>query len=198
MTKNLLVVVALVAGAAAGLGLALLERERGAQLEAGTVFATPRTLPPTALVDHSGKPLTADRLTGQWDILFFGFTHCPDICPTTLVQLDRLLERLDAGAQAPRVWLVSVDPLRDTPAVLADYIGHYNRGFAALTGTEAAIAGLAAALGVAYSKVVDGDGYTMAHSGALFLVDPAGRYAGLFTTPHDWQLIAADLRKLIL
>lgn len=197
MTRTLLIAIALIAGAATGLTLALVERQRDARLDAATMFATPRTLPLPALVAHDGEPLTGATFAGRWDIAFFGFTNCPDICPTTLAQLGRVLERLDAeDDRGPRVWLVSVDPARDTPARLAAYVRHFDPGFAALSGAESALAEFAAALGVAYDKVFEGESYTIAHSGALFLIDPNGHYAGLFNTPHDWPRIEADLRKL--
>lgn len=195
MTRNVLIAIALVAGGLTGLGVALLERGRAAPFEAATMFTTPRELPALDLVDHRGEPLSATALHGGWDVLFFGFTHCPDVCPTTLAQLDRAVDEIDARRR-PRVWLVSVDPARDTPAVLADYVGHFDPDFGGVTGSDEAIAGLAAALGVAYGREPLGDTYTMSHSGALFLVDPLGRYAGVFNTPLDFAQVTSELDRL--
>lgn len=192
MIRNVLIVLALVAGAATGFAVALLERD---EPTAATMFAEPRTLPAIDLVDQAGREVTAASLQGRWDVLFFGFTHCPDVCPTTLAELARAVRTIDPRRR-PRVWLVSVDPARDTPSVLADYVGHFDPGFAAMTGSEAATATFASALGVAYGKEPHGDSYTMSHSGALLLIDPEGRYAGLFTTPLDFARVTADLERL--
>ena len=131
----------------------------------------------------------------RWDLLFFGFTRCPDICPMTLGRLRGLADRLPPG-QAPRIWLVTVDPEHDTVSVLKKYVSFFDPDFAGITGAEPAIAELAGALGVAYARVPEGDSYTMTHSAALFLIDPDGRYAGLFNTPHQWEHITHDLEVL--
>ncbi len=193
MKRSLLIATILLAGLAAGLTAGLLHREPAPR--AATLFATPRELPPLQLIDQDGAPLTPERFEGRWDVLFFGFTRCPDICPMTLGRLRGLARQLPER-RAPRIWLVTVDPEHDTAAVLRKYVSFFDPDFSAVTGTGQSIDELARALGVAYVKVPDGDSYTMSHSAALFLIDPGGRYAGIFNTPHDWRLIARDLGRL--
>lgn len=198
MNRSILFAAALVAGAAAGLTLALLQGADD-EIVAATIFDTPRELPALDLVNADGAAVSGNIFTGRWDLLFFGFTHCPDICPATLHRLDALLDTIAQSApeRLPRVWLVSVDPSRDTPAVLADYLGFFDARFGALTGTDESVATLAGALGVAYARLPQGEDYTMSHSAALFLIDPRGHYAGLFNTPHDWDRIGSDLETIL-
>ena len=193
MKHKLLIATILLAGLAAGMLASLVHRQPA--LRAATVFDTPRGLPAPELTDQDGVRLTPDRFEDRWDVLFFGFTRCPDICPMTLTRLRGLADKLPPG-QAPRVWLVTVDPEHDTAPVLSKYVSFYDPDFAAITGSGQAIGELAGALGVAYAKIPDGDSYTMSHSAALFLIDPDGHYAGLFNTPHDWGNIMHDLEQL--
>ncbi len=196
--RNILIVTALgLAAFAIGLGMGRLA-DRPAEPVAATVFASPRELPPVDLLDPSGATIDSSAFTGGWDILFFGFTHCPDICPTTLYRLAALQDRLDdlPPGRQPTVWLVSVDPLRDTPPVLEKYLSAFGPGVTGATGSAEAIAGFAEGLGVAYQQLPEGDSYTVSHTSALFLVDPQARLAALFTTPLDWQAIEADYREL--
>ncbi|MBT8138069.1 MAG: SCO family protein [Gammaproteobacteria bacterium] len=164
-----------------------------------TVFSAPRPLPQATLVDHLGATLTRDSFRNRWDILFFGFTHCPDICPTTLFQLRGLAQGLEDLGQArqPRIWLVSVDPERDTPDILARYIASFSDTFNAATGEIGQIAAFAEGMGVAYSKIPEGDDYTMAHTAALFLVNPQAELVALFSAPHDMRALEADYRALV-
>ena len=168
--------------------------------EAAAVYAAPRPLPAFELVAHDGSRFDRARLTGRYTLLFFGFTNCPDLCPTTLTELAqaaRLLEDLPA-ADRPRVVLVSVDPERDTPAVLARYLPHFDARFVGVTGGEAAIGTLAQALGAAYQKGEPVDGsYAVDHTAAVFLIDPAARLAAVFPTPHVARTIAADYRRIL-
>ncbi|NNF66141.1 MAG: SCO family protein, partial [Gammaproteobacteria bacterium] len=124
--------------------------------------------------------------------------HCPDICPATLFQLKGLraqLQSLDKDSQ-PRIWLVSVDPARDTPETLNRYLAHFGEGFTGITGNDDEIARLAASLGVAYQRIDEGEDYTMSHSAALFVLDPQGHFVALFSAPHEMTAIADDYRLL--
>ncbi|MEM8817412.1 MAG: SCO family protein, partial [Pseudomonadota bacterium] len=130
------------------------------------------------------------------DLLFFGFTHCPDICPTTLATLSSARQELSksiAGA-APRIVLVSVDPERDTPEKLAEYIAYFGKDNLALTGPEAAIRELTEPLFVYFSKVpLENGDYTVDHSSVVLLVDPEGRFHALFSGPHKAADFVHDL-----
>jgi protein SCO1/2 len=140
-------------------------------------------------------------LRGQWTFLFFGFVNCPDICPTTLATLAAAREALAdlPEAQRPTVTLVSVDPRRDTPEVLAHYVAHFDPSFSGITGSVEAINTLTSALGVAViiGPAADDGSYAVDHSAAIFLVDPEGRIAALFGTPHEAGTIARDFRRIV-
>ena len=128
--------------------------------------------------------------------MFFGFTHCPDVCPTTLVKLAQVRRQaaLPAGL---RVVFVSVDPQRDTPAVLGPYVRAFDPQFIGLTGEPAALGELARRFGVAVNRVeLPGGDYTMDHSAVIFLLDADARLVGLFTPPFNVTALAQDLRAV--
>lgn len=171
-----------------------------AGLAKATLLTPARPLPQFALTDHTGAAFDPARLKNHWSLLFFGFTHCPDVCPTTLgvlAQTERLLADLPA-AQRPQVVLVSVDPQRDTPEQLASYVRFFSPSFVGVTGTQQAIDSLTRALGVpvAISKSDNGD-YSVDHSAAIFAIDPQGAWRALFSTPHVPATLAADYRLLL-
>lgn len=192
-TIALIVISAFAVGIFAGL-----MRSRPPAVSSAIVFPTPRDLPEFVLSDHLGEQLVNDRFQNGWDILFFGFTHCPDICPTTLYELGQLRKQLAEidPARLPRIWLVTVDPERDTAPVLEKYLSNYGPGFSGITGTPDQISLLARSLGVAYQSVPEGDDYTMSHTAALFLVDESAKLVALFTAPHDMERIIDDYRVL--
>ena len=145
------------------------------QTERATVFPTARALPTLDLTSQDGQPLPADFLSGRWTLVFFGFTQCPDICPTTLAVLAQAGRQLADLPQAeqPRVLLVSVDPERDTPERLAAYVRFFDPAFLGVTGSLESIAAAAAAFGVPYAKVTMPEGgYTMDHGSGIFVVGP--------------------------
>lgn len=204
MSKTLritLILVVAAAGAMAGMWLGRARAPAPLPLERATLFAAPRALPDLDLVDHHGRDFGRQRLTGHWSILFFGFTHCPDVCPTTLATLAALrreLADLPPAAQ-PAVYLVSVDPARDTPGRLAEYVPFFDPSFTGVTGAPASIEALTAALGVAVvTRPPDAEGnYGVDHTASLFLVNPAGALAGIFGTPHTPDGIAHDFRLIV-
>lgn len=195
-----IVLAGIIAGAAAARHVWRTE-SAAPDLEQAVLFSETRALPDVALVDQAGRPFDAARLGGRWTFLFFGFVNCPDVCPTTLATLAaarRSLADLPPAAQ-PAVTLVTVDPGRDTPAVLARYLAHFDPAFGGVTGSREAIDALAAGLGVAVMigpAAADG-GYTVDHSAAIFLVNPEGRVAALFSTPHEAATIARDFRRIV-
>ena len=170
------------------------------QTERATVFPTARALPTLDLTGQDGQPLPADFLSGHWTLVFFGFTQCPDICPTTLAVLAQAGRQLTDLPQAeqPRVLLVSVDPERDTPERLAAYVRFFDPGFIGATGSLEAIAATAAAFGVPYAKVTMPEGgYTMDHGSGIFVVGPTGGIVAYLSAPHDAGVISRDYRKLL-
>jgi protein SCO1 len=171
------------------------------QLERATLFAETRALPAFGLIDHTGAPFGLQRLRGHWTFLFFGFVNCPDVCPTTLATLSQMRKALAdlPEPDQPGVVFVSVDPGRDTPPVLAEYVAHFDPSFAGVTGSPAAIESVTQALGVAVvtgPPAADGN-YSVDHTAAIFLVDPEGRFAALFNTPHEAGAIERDYRRIV-
>ena len=160
--------------------------------DVATVYNQPRPFPDIALTDHNGSTFDRDRLRGRWSLLFFGFTHCPDVCPATLQLLKQARAALPQSA-LPDVVLISVDPARDTPPILARYVAHFDPEFVGVTGTESAIAELTKALYVSHQKIpLDNGGYTVDHSAAVFFVNPSAEIVAVSTPPHGARAIAAD------
>lgn len=157
----------------------------------GLLWPDPRTLPAFEALDQDGKAFTEMQLQGRWSVLFFGFTHCPDICPTTLAVLDKGREKLaEAAGDTPlQVMFVSVDPGRDTPEVLGPYVRYFNPAFIGVGGTGAQVLvrqiGIPVALGPAQA---DGS-YSVDHSASLFVIDPRGRFVGVISAPHTVESV---------
>lgn len=151
-------------------------------------------LPAFELRDHRDAPFTRADFEGRWSLVFAGFTHCPDICPDTLQRVAALGPRLQEGGTVPHTVFLSVDPARDTPERLADYVGHFDPGFTGVTGGKAQIDRLVAALGLSYILVPRAAGeYTVDHSAALVLVGPDARVVRHFLPPFDPERLATDL-----
>lgn len=166
-------------------------------LASGTALETPRRIGAFRLADHRGREFTPESLRGHWSLVFAGFTHCPDACPTTLMMLNSMEERLRADGGAIQVVFLSVDPARDTAERLAGYVGHFNPRFVAVTGARAEIDALCRDLGIAYVQNPGAGGdYSVDHSAALVLIDPQARVAGYFTPPYDIGALAADLASI--
>lgn len=201
-TIRMLAVAALaVASAVLGMWLAREPRSELPTLERGVVFPTPRALPAFALVDQDGAAVGPRQVTGGWTILFFGFTHCPDVCPATLATLAAARRQLAdlPAADLPRVVLVSVDPARDTPEALGQYVAFFDSTFTGVTGDAAEIQRLTEGLGVAVFETEPderGD-YSVDHTATLFLVNPDGAVAAAFGTPHEPDVIARDYRRML-
>lgn len=192
------VVLVAVVGAAAAAGAALawwMQAREPVVLSSGTALASPRAIADFKLTDHRGDAFTKASLRGRWNLLFTGFTNCPDLCPATLALLAELDRRLPAGSV--RLLFLSVDPERDTHEIIAAYVAHFSPRLIGVTGARAEIDSLTAELGLAQVRNpgVGGD-YTVDHSTALVLIDPEARIAGYFTPPHDIGLLAADLAGL--
>jgi len=133
---------------------------------------------PFRLVNHEGRPVDQTMLDGKWSLVFFGFTYCPDYCPTTLQVLDATKQRLGDKAKDLQIVFISVDPERDTPQALKDYLSTdgFPEGVIGLTGTPAQIRAAADAYKAFYSKSGEGEGYTMNHSLTVYLMGPDGKF----------------------
>jgi len=189
----LLVAAALCAGLA-GFWLAR-QLDRGSpQLASGTWLPQSKPVIDFELTDTSGQAFTRRDLTGAPTLVFFGFTHCPDVCPTTLVKLAQVHRR--AAIAGLRVLFISVDPQRDTPPLLGQYVRAFDPQFRGLTGDPRTIARLAANFGVAVNRVeLPGGDYTMDHSAVVFLLDDSAHIVAIFTPPFDVAALSTDLAR---
>jgi protein SCO1 len=132
--------------------------------------------PAFELTDHNGKAFSSTALAGQPYAVFFGFTHCPDVCPTTLLEMSNNLKALGADADRLRIVFVTVDPERDTPEQLRQYLDSFDPRIVGLTGSEQAIAAVAKGWNAFHNKIPEGDGtYTMVHSAYVYLMDRGNR-----------------------
>ena len=170
-----------------------------ASMKTVRLFPQLRAVPDFVLEQSDGTALSAKELQGRWTIVFFGFTHCPDVCPTTLselAQVQKLWVDLDPALR-PQVLFVSVDPERDTPEKTGEYAAYFHPDTLAATLPEPALQVFANGLGMVYMKVpTEAGDYTMDHSTALVLLDPRGRQAGIIRPPFVPADIAADLIEL--
>src|SRR5579863_3755653 len=193
MRLRWLLIPAAACAALAGFWLAHeLDRETP-KLASGTWLPQSKALADFALVDENGQPYTRATLGAAPTLVFFGFTHCPDVCPTTLLTLAEV--RKAAGIADLKVLFVSIDPQRDTPEIVGRYVHAFDPKFEGVTGDPAAITALARRFNVAVNRVeLPGGDYTMDHSAVVFLLDAGARVVAIFTPPFDEALMAADLK----
>jgi protein SCO1/2 len=184
---------------AAGVWVSLSSRAPSTIPNAATMLPAAIELPQFSLLDQHGRTISKDVFAGEWDLVFFGFTNCPDICPLTLQLLSQVNVRLaEAGHQPlPRIVLVSVDPQRDTPAAINSYISYFGKDHLGITGELDELRKLTRALGIFFEKG-DGDNYAVDHSAVVLVIDPRSRMSALFSAPqriddlvHDLPLIMA-------
>ena len=194
----LLLVAAVAVGIWASYRLAPPAPDRPPQgLRSATPLAEPAPLRPFALVDHRGEAFTQASLEGGWTLISFGYTHCPDICPTTLQTLATVERQLEAGGTPPpRVVFVSLDPERDSLERLAGYVPYFSPRFTGVTADLEALRAFTGQVGVIFEKAGDGPDYLVNHSASMVLTDPAGRFAAVLSAPHDAANIAADFRAI--
>ena len=199
----------LVACLAGGLGLWASQRFHGPAapalpvVKAVTLLPNPRVLPAFSLQQSDGTPLTVDDLKGHWTLVFLGFTHCPDVCPTTLAQLAQAQKQWRAlpDSTRPRLLFVSVDPERDTPDAIGEYAHGFDPDTLAATADVPALESFAKSLSLIFAKVPAPDGmpadqYSVDHSAAIAVLDPQARMAGVIQPPLEPQAIAKDMTAL--
>lgn len=172
-------------------------------LSAVHLFNPARELPPFSLRQSDGTQLVPGELKGHWTLVFLGFTHCPDVCPTTLAQLAGAQKQWASLPEAtrPRVLFVSVDPERDTPDAIGEYAHAFHRDTLAATADVPALETFAKSLSMVFAKVpapsgAPADQYSMDHSASLAVLDPQGRLTGFITPPFTPKDIAADMTAL--
>ncbi len=164
------------------------------------MFETPRALPEFELVDHRGQAFTAASFEGQWTLVFFGFTYCPDICPTTMAFLARFMGELEGlpEAEDTRVIMVSVDPARDTPERLAEYVPYFDPSFTGVTGEFLDVHRFATALNAPFRKDEpdEAGNYLVEHGANVALINPRGDYHGFFKAPLDLAKMKVTYRSV--
>jgi len=172
---------------------------RQARLSSATVLNDEKPLPAFSLLGESGNFDNA-ALAGRWTLMFFGYTFCPDVCPTALLLLKELKAKLaERTIGAPQVVMVSLDPARDTPATLKTYTAAFDPDFIGVTGSDEALAPLVKHLGVYYLRHEQdkNSGYLVDHSAAIYLIDPQGRLKAVFSPPQDLARMSADYPVLV-
>ncbi|GLX78712.1 photosynthetic protein synthase I [Thalassotalea insulae] len=158
-----------------------------AQPEHALYYQTPREIKPFAMTDHQHQAFTNQQLTGKWSWVFFGYTSCPDVCPTTMQELNFYYDDLKAIADNVQILLVSVDPNRDSLDKLAQYVAYFNPEFTALTADHSVLFPFARNLGLMYAISDDDrhDSYLVDHSASIVLINPQGKIAAIFKPQHE-------------
>ncbi|MGO4389627.1 SCO family protein [Microvirga sp. 2YAF29] len=152
---------------------------------------------PFKLTSHEGKPFTDADLKGKPFAVFFGFTHCPEVCPTTLYDLTQDLESLEKDSDKVRVAFITVDPAQDTPELMKTYLSSFDPRIVGLTGTDDEIAAVAKEYKIYYRKVPTDSGYTMDHSATIFLMDSKGDFYGTSNFQESAEIRRSKLKQLI-
>ena len=168
--------------------------------EHATRLPEPMPLPEFSLSDQDGNAVDRDYFRGHWTMVFFGFTHCPDICPATLQVMSAARQRLaeeDSDAVLPEILLISVDPERDTTDLLQQYVGHFGESVSGATGSLEELQKLTGPIGIFFEKeLTDDANYQVAHSAQIIVIDNEGRYAAVFGPPHTVEKLAQDIPRI--
>jgi len=165
----------------------------------GVVLKPARQIVVPELIKHDGSAFTNDDLNGKWTLMFFGYTHCPDICPTTMNVLAEAKKK--SAGDFPRVVFVTVDPQRDTVDMLGDYVHYFDPEFTGVTGDEKMIQALALQASVLYMKVPGESGsdsdYLIDHSSSILLINPKGQLVAILKAPHTPGSILDSVSKIV-
>lgn len=178
---------------------ALAEAKRNFSPIQGVILSPARKIAIPALTKDDGSTFTQDDLTGHWSLLFFGYTHCPDVCPVTMgVAAQAKKIALANNQDFPDVFFISVDPDRDKVEMLAEYVQYFDKDFIGVTGDESLIKALTLQMSVVYMKMSSSDtNYVVDHSSALLLLDPEGRLVAFMNPPHDPKTILKDFQTVV-
>jgi len=196
--SNKLRFLVLVTAAVAGAWLSFRMHAPVAQPGTATVLAAPEVLPEFSLLDQHGQPVGREVFYGHWSLLFFGFTNCPDICPTTLQVLAAAKRELAGQGfkTVPQIVLISVDPERDTPDIIGRYINHFGDDNLGITGNLEELRKLTDGLGIYFAKspvAANTGNYSVDHSAVVLVINPRGQFQALFSTPHTIENFTDDL-----
>ncbi len=194
-----IIIGALAMGAGIWAARLLTKHDSGADPLAATRFPAARPIQAFSLLDHNGNVFDNATLAGHWSFLFFGYTHCPDVCPTTMSVLNSVARRLQDSGENIRFVMVTVDPERDTPEKLGQFVTYFNGNFIGVTGSETALQQLTKQLGIMFMRVNDADnaaGYLVDHTASVILFDPDGNYHAVFSPPLTADAMAGDFRMM--
>ncbi len=185
----------------AGLGFYWMNKREdiSQHLKTATLYPQPKEIVSFQLTNNKNQSFTKDSLKKHWSLLFFGFTNCGYICPTTLTELKKVYTKLEAEhVPPPQVVFISVDPERDTTARINAYVKSFNKHFMGATGSEKELQTLTNNLGVLYTKtaVKSKTDYTIDHSSSILLINPDGELTAIFSAPHDAEKITRDFVTL--
>jgi protein SCO1/2 len=194
----------LIAALAAGIGLWFGGRQFGgvaaAPMASAILYPQPRSVAAFELTQANGQPLTNADWRGHWNLVYFGYASCPDVCPTTLAAFKQVWKELGERhlQDRARIEFISVDPQRDTPQLLQTYTAFFSPDFIAATGSDEQLTTLTRSLGLLYTRTTKPDGaIEVDHSGSAVIIDPRGQLAGIFRPPFAPKAVSADLAALI-
>ncbi|MFT5658048.1 MAG: protein SCO1/2 [Gammaproteobacteria bacterium] len=199
-TPYIIALIALVLGVA---GSWYAQTSQPLKLEVGRWYGDQaRVLADFELRDQNNQPLGKSQLAGKWNLLYFGYTHCPDICPVSLQAMAEMIEAIDDSdvRDAIQVTFVSVDPDRDTPELLKTYVEYFNPNFQGATAALPELNKLTGSIGIAHKlekTSEDQTSYLVSHSGAIVLLNQKAEFAGMFSAPHDSLAMARDMTKIV-
>lgn len=175
------------------------QQKNPTNLTNGTLFSTDYKIKPFELIDDNGKAFTIKNLKGSWSLLFFGFTQCPMMCPSTLSELNKaydLLKKENFFGKSLQIVFISVDPEHDTPAVLKKYISSFNSSFIGVTGTKSQVDEFTKQFGIFYEKIKNKNSDSeINHSGAILIISPSAKWKAILSFPHHANTIAEDFKK---
>jgi protein SCO1 len=170
----------------------------------GTLLPSGKPVTAFQLVNQNNLPFSEQNLRDNWSLIFIGYTHCPDVCPTTLTTLQQSTELMQAVAMSvPKVIFISIDPARDTPDVLAQYVSYFNKDFIGLTGSETELKNVSKQLAAYYNKAAGASGdinnndYLMDHSTALVLINPKAEIQAFLVAPHIPEQIIESVKRSV-
>ena len=195
----LILVAALAAGSGLWLGSRLLNAPKPPKLENAVLYPQPRSIAEFHLTQANGQPLSLADWRGHWNVVYFGYTNCPDVCPTTLATFKQVWKDLGQRdlIKHVRFDFISVDPQRDSRDQLGKYVGFFSPDFIAATGSDEELGALTHALGLVYSRTTVANGnIEVDHSGSAVIIDPQARLVGMFRPPFAAAALTADLSTL--
>lgn len=203
MKKSTPYIIALIALVLGFGGSWFVQNSTPVKLEVGRWFGDQaKTLPDFELRDQDNQPFGKAQLKGKWNMMYFGYTHCPDICPVSVQAMAEMMEAIDDKdvRDAIQFTFVSVDPDRDTPELLKNYVEYFNPSFKGATAPLPDLKKLTASIGIAHQLEKtsdDQESYLVSHSGAIILLNPEAQFSGIFGAPHDALAMARDITKIV-